>query len=97
MIPAPLSLEALALRDVIKERGIQEDFSDLVPRMRQELEQLARLPGLYQIVHIQMDMKKDEDDEFKKSSYSNEKSMLIGSRISVRRRTGSSWTVQVGR
>ena len=93
----PLTLEALALRRFIKERGLRDVHSDLVPRMRQELEELARLPGLYQIVHIQMDMKKDEDDEFKNSSYSNEKSMLIGSRIYVRRRTGSSWTVQVGR
>ena len=95
MIPAPLTLEALALRRVIKERGIQDDFSDLVPRMRQELKELARLPGEYQIVDIQMDLKKEEDGEFKNLPHSDKTSDLIGGRISVSCATGSSWTVQV--
>ena len=58
-----MTLEALALRRVIKEKAIQEILSDLVPMMRQEMEELARLPGVYQIVDIQMDMKKEEDTE----------------------------------
>ena len=63
MIWSPLRLEALALRCLIRERGINDDYSDLVPRMRKELEQLARLPGLYQVVHLQIDVKKEEDME----------------------------------
>ena len=93
----PLTLEALALRRVIKERGIQDVLSDLVPTMRRELEELARLPGSYQIVDIQMDMKKEEDTEAENLLYSEKISkrtlgIQIGGQISVSRPNRSSWT-----
>ena len=61
MTRAPLNLEALALRQVIKDRGIMNLPSGLVPRMRQELEELARLPGVYQIVEIQINTHKGDE------------------------------------
>ena len=90
---APLTLEALALRKVIKERGIQDVHSDLVPKMRQELEELARLPGVYQIVDIQMDMKKEEGKDAENIPYKTS-GLSIGGRISVSCPTGSSWTLE---
>ena len=93
-----LTLEALALRRVIKERGIQDVLSDLVPTMRRELEELARLPGSYKIVDIQMDMKKEEDTEAVNLMYSEKISkrtlgIQIGGQISVSRPNRSSWTL----
>ena len=52
MLFTPLTLEALALRQVIQERGIKHLPSGLVPRMRKELEELANLPGVYEIVDV---------------------------------------------
>ena len=47
----PLKLETMALREVITKAGLCSDYTGLmVPRMRQELEQLARLPGDCEIV-----------------------------------------------
>ena len=57
----PLTLEALALRRVIKERGLQDVHSDLVPKMRQELEQLSRLPGDYEIVAEEITVTRRDD------------------------------------
>ena len=83
MIRAPLTLEALALRCVIKERGIKDVPRDLVPRMRQELEELARLPGVYEIVDIEMYLKKEEDTEAEKLPPVTIPPVLIGGLISV--------------
>ena len=100
MIRTPLTLEALALRRVIKERGIQGGHTDLVPRMRKELEELARLPGVYEIVGIQMDKQEEGDEEAEHLPYSDfaesagTTAVRIGGRMSVSCPTVSSWMVQ---
>ena len=47
----PLKLKTLALREVIRKKGLCSDTTDMmVPRIREELEQLAKLPGEYEVV-----------------------------------------------
>ena len=47
----PLKLETMALREVINKKGLCSDYTHLmVPKMRQELEQLSRLAGDYEVV-----------------------------------------------
>ena len=92
MLFPPLTLEALALRQVIQERGIKHLPSGLVPRMRKELEELANLPGAYEIVDIQEHSYK-EGKEVK-----NKRPMFelnLGGKIKVSCPTGSAWTVGV--
>ena len=93
MIRTPLTLEALALRRLIQERGIQDSQTDLVPKMRKELEDLARLSGAYQIVSIKF----EEDKEAKSlTSYPNKcPTIRLGGLVSVSQPTGSSWLMQV--
>ena len=92
MLFQPLALEALALRQVIQERGIMNLPSGLVPRMRQELEELARLPGVYEIVEIQINTHK-EDKEVEDQAY--RKNVKIGDRIKVSCPRGQAWTLEV--
>ena len=92
MLFQPLALEALALRQVIQERGIMNLPSGLVPRMRQELEDLARIPGVYEIVEIQINIQK-EDEEEEGQAYRN--NLKLGDRIKVSCPTGLDWTMEI--
>ena len=58
----PLKLETLALRVVITNKGVCSDYTGLmVPKMRQELEQLSRLPGDYEIVAEEITVTRRDD------------------------------------
>ena len=92
MSPTPLTLEALALRQVIKERGIMNLPSGLVPRMRGELEELARILGVYEVVEIQINTHK-EDEEEEDQAYRN--NLKLGDRIKVSCPTGLAWTMEI--
>ena len=92
MLRSPRTLEALALRQVIKERGMRNLPSGLVPRMRQELEELARIPGEYEIVDRQTTTYK-EDREVENQAYKID--LKIGQRIKVSCPTGSTWRVEM--
>ena len=73
MLRDPLTLKALTLRQVIKERGIMNLPSGLVPRMRQELEELSKIPELYEIVdlHINIHMDNREIQKYKHKFWLN--------------------------
>ena len=93
MLFPPLTLEALALRQVIQERGIKHLPSGLVPRMRKELEELAKLPGVYEIVDIQEHIYKEgKEVENKRPMFE----LNLGAKIKVSCPTGSAWTVGTG-
>ena len=92
MTRAPLNLEALALRQVIKDRGIMNLPSGLVPRMRQELEELARIPGVYEVVDLQISIH-IEDEEAEDREYTN--NLRLGDKIRISCPTGSSWIVDM--
>ena len=94
MSPTPLTLEALALRQVLQERDIMNLPNGLVTRMRQELEELARLPGVYQIVEIHINTHKD-DEEVEDQAYRN--NLKLGDRIKVSCPTGLAWTMEIAR
>ena len=89
-----LTLEALALRQVIQERGIMNLPRGLVPRMRQELEELARLPGVYEIVEIQINTQK-QDEEVEDQAYRI--NLKLGDRIKVSCPRGLDWTMEASR
>ena len=58
----PLKLETLALRVVITNKGVCSDYTGLMaPKMRQELEQLSRLPGDYEIVAEEITVTRRDD------------------------------------
>ena len=65
---------------------------DLVPRMRQELEELARIPGFYEIVDLQISIHK-EDKEAETSEYKNY--LKLGDKVKVSSPTGSTWMVNM--
>ena len=91
MLRDPLTLEALALRQVIKKRGIMNLPSCLVPRMRQELEELSKIPGLYEIVDLKITIYK-ENREVKKNKHKYW--LNLGDNIKISCATGSAWKMK---
>ena len=82
--------------------------SGLVPRMRQELEELAKIPGVYQIVDVQLCIHKEdkESNEYKKglklipehrahTHYGCVQMLKLGDKITVTSPTGSSWIMNI--
>ena len=64
----PLKLETMALREVIIKKGLWGDYTGLnVPKMRQELEQLSRLPGDYEVVDEEITVARMDGREVSRS------------------------------
>ena len=88
----PLKLETMALREVITKKGLCSDYTDLmVPRMRQELEQLSRLPGDYEVVAeeikvTRMDGRAADNDDWLRRTRG-------GERVSITCGPGPVWRV----
>ena len=91
----PLKLETLSLREVINKKGLCSDTTDMmVPRMRQELEQLAKLPGDYEVVTEESKVTRTDGREVNNNDW--QRVTRDGEIISITCGAGPVWRVVMG-